>query len=140
MPIRPQHRALYPVDWPELSASIRFHRAAGRCERCGRPHGRQVLHAGDGRWFDRQRGAWRNGDGAEIDRPAKPYRLRWTFVRLATCHVDHDPTNSDPANLAAWCQRCHIINDREEHRRRAAITILLRRAIGDLFTGLYRPV
>ena len=128
MPIRPHHRALYPDDWPELSASIRFHRAAGR---------RQVLHAGDGRWFDRQRSTWRDGAGAEIKRPAKPYRLRWTFVRLATCHVDHDPTNSDPANLRAWCQRCHILNDREEHRRRAAITILLRRAIGDLFTGPY---
>ena len=73
-----------------------------------------------------------------MKRPTRPYRLRWTFVRLAACPVDHDPTNSDPANLRAWCQRCHILHDREEHRRRATVTILLRRAIGDLFTGPYR--
>ena len=137
MPIRPEHRSLYPVDWPILSASIRFERAAGRCEGCGRPHGRQVLQANDGRWFDRARGVWRDGRGAEAPRPVKPYRLRLVFVRLAACHLDHDPTNNDPTNLRAWCQRCHLGHDREEHRRRAAITVLLRRACGDLFAGPY---
>ena len=35
MPIRRHHRWLYPIDWRELSASIRFRRAKGRCEGCG---------------------------------------------------------------------------------------------------------
>ncbi len=133
-----EQRALYPVDWPQLSASIRFGRANGRCEGCGRPHGKLVLCVGDGRWFDRQDGSWRDERGRRTARPDKPYRLRWTIVRLAACHLDHDPTNSDFENLAAWCQRCHLLHDRPEHRRRAAITVLLRRALGDLFLGPYR--
>ncbi len=138
MPIRAEHRALYPDDWPQLSASIRFDRAKGRCEGCGRPHGKLVLCIGDGRWFDRQDGSWRDERGCRTFRPQKPYRLRWTVVRLAACHLDHDPTNSSFGNLKAWCQRCHLLHDRPEHRRRAAITVLLRRALGDLFLGPYR--
>ena len=47
--IRHEHRWFYPIDWPQLSAAIRFGRAKGRCERCRRPHGRLVFHLGDGR-------------------------------------------------------------------------------------------
>ena len=36
MPIRWQYRWLYPIDWRELSAAIRFRRAKGRCEGCER--------------------------------------------------------------------------------------------------------
>ncbi|GJE14743.1 hypothetical protein FOHLNKBM_5818 [Methylobacterium longum] len=39
MPIRPEHRFFYPIDWAQLSAVIQFGRAKGRCEGCGRPHG-----------------------------------------------------------------------------------------------------
>jgi hypothetical protein len=38
MPIRAQHRGLYPFDWQQLSRAVRFKRAHGRCEHCGRPH------------------------------------------------------------------------------------------------------
>ncbi len=44
MPIRRQHRWLCPIDWRELSATIRFRRAKGRCEHCGRPHLQKVKH------------------------------------------------------------------------------------------------
>jgi hypothetical protein len=49
MPIRPEFRWLYPIDWPQLSALIRFKRARGCCEGCGRLHGQIVFHLGDGR-------------------------------------------------------------------------------------------
>ena len=68
MPIRRHHRWLYPIDWRELSASIRFRRAKGRCERCGRPHGRLVLHLGNGRWWDEDLGRWRDGVGKAVRR------------------------------------------------------------------------
>src|SRR5271167_2790634 len=38
MPIRPELRPLYPPHWRELSSHVRFERAGGRCQRCGRPH------------------------------------------------------------------------------------------------------
>ena len=71
MPIRRQFRYLYPNDWPQLSAVIRFKRAGGRCEICGRPHGRQVKHLGDGRWWDEDRQSWWSRP-----RPAPPGRVR----------------------------------------------------------------
>jgi hypothetical protein len=141
MPIRPQLKWFYPVDWPQLSNVIRFERAKGRCETCGRPHGRQVRHMGDGRWWDEDGRIWRDGRGRALPRmPAtdSAIALKITKVVLATAHLDHDPTNNRPRNLKALCQRCHMIHDRAEHRRRRWITLRMRKALGDLFLGVYR--
>ena len=61
-----------------------------------------------------------------------------TRVVLASAHLDHDPSNNDPGNLAALCQRCHLAHDRPEHRRQRWWTLFRRRSMGDLFLGLYR--
>jgi hypothetical protein len=50
MQIRREHRFFYPIDWPQLSAMIRFERAKGPYEVCARPHGERVFHLGDSRW------------------------------------------------------------------------------------------
>ncbi len=157
MPIRPEHRWLYPIDWPELSALIRFRRAKGRCEHCDRPHGRDVRHLGDGRWYDPDREHWRDDRGRrvrglpspetmakmppaqlallDIEEPALPPLTR---VVLASAHLNHDPGDNRPGNLAALCQRCHLAHDRREHRRQRWLTLFRRRALGDLFLGAYR--
>jgi len=141
VPIRRELRWLYPIDWPQVSAWVRFERAKGRCERCKRPHGQVVHHLGDGRWFDGAAELWRSGRGREVAWPAyAEYRhLRSTKVVLAAAHLDHDPANSSPRNLRALCQRCHLLHDRSEHRRRRRITYRARRALGDLFQGPYGP-
>ena len=41
------------------------------------------------------------------------------------------------AILVALCQRCHLAQDRGEHQRRRRLTLLQRKAIGDLFLGAY---
>lgn len=139
MPIRRRDRFFYPIDWPQLSDAIRFGRAGGRCEQCGRPHKRMVLHLGDGRWWDSEAGTWRDGAGRPLHDPVADAQAvtRATRVVLATAHRNHDTADNDPANLAAWCQRCHIMHDRPEHLRRRRITVLKRRALGDLFAGAY---
>ena len=141
MPIHRHHRCLYPIDWRELYASNRVRRAKGRCEGCGRPHGRVVIHLGDGRWWDEERQAWRCGEGHLVRRrPATANHGppgRSTRVVLVTAHLDHDPFNNAPENLAALCQRCHILHDKAEHLRHRRLTYLARRALGDLFTGPY---
>ena len=71
MPIRPEHVFLYPIDWPQLSHHVRFVRAGGACEHCGRPHGQRVFHLRDGRWWDRKRHCWRNGQGRRVRRPTE---------------------------------------------------------------------
>ena len=140
MPIRPQHRWLYPIDWPQLSAWVRFTRAARRCECCGRPHGKVVAHLGDGRWWDEQAGTWRSGRGRPLSglpSPTSGLPVKWTKVVLATAHLNHNPGDNRPQNLKAWCQRCHLIHDRQEHLRQRRLTYRKRKALGDLFSGRY---
>lgn len=140
MPIKPRLKGFYPIDWRQLSDVIRFGRAKGRCERCGRPHGRTISHLGDGRWFDADEEVWRDGQGRAVgwvDYRDYPGALQQTKVVLAAAHLNHDPTDNRMRNLKALCQRCHLLQDREEHRRRRRITYRQRRALGDLFDGIY---
>ena len=144
MPIRPEHRHFYPIDWRELSHEIRFVRGKGRCERCDRPHGKTVLHLGDGRWSDEDCGRWRDGRGRFVrkrlpDPPqfADASLLGTTTVQLACAHLDQDTANNDGRNLAALCQRCYLDHDRPWNIQKRRLAVLLRRALGDLFTGPY---
>lgn len=148
MPIRRHQRHFYPIDWPLLSAAIRFGRAGSRCERCARPHGAHVWHLGEtpvngraGLWWDETASIWRCGAGRRVplapletvrdeldrqgnlwpDMPCGVPVLRCSEVRLACCHLDHDPSNNTGSNLAALCQRCHLKHDAADNlaRRRA---------------------
>jgi 5-methylcytosine-specific restriction endonuclease McrA len=142
VPILARYKWLYPIDWPQLSALVRFERAEGRCQRCGRPHGQEVRHLGDGRWWDEDRQAWRSGNGRLLPHLpaliADHRAILTTRVILAAAHLDHDPTNNRLRNLRAFCQRCHLQHDRAEHQRRRSRTLRMRKALGDLFLGPYR--
>jgi hypothetical protein len=140
MPIRRELRGLYPRHWPELSRRVRFERAGGRCQGCGRPHGAIVRCLPDGRWFDPAEATWRDGKGRAARWPdlEQMTRQRTTRVVLAAAHLDHDPRNNRLRNLRSLCQRCHMLHDRRHHLAQRRITYLLRRALGDLFLGHYR--
>ena len=109
MPIRPDQRPLYPFEWRQLSQFVRFQRAGGRCEQCGRPHAAKVAHLPGGHWWDEAHLCWRDERGRKARLPtldafasaaptftgfpsSSPFRLR--RVILATAHLDHDPTNN----------------------------------------------
>jgi len=141
MPIHRRRRWLYPIDWPQISASIRYDRAKGRCEQCARSHGRGVVHLGDGCWWNEDANIWRNGRGRALSTlpayaPGDAMTLT-TKVFLAAAHLDHDPGNNRPRNLKAFCQRRHMLHDRDEHRRRRSLTLRMRKAMGDPFLGSY---
>ena len=146
MPIRREDRHFYPIDWRELSTTIRFGRAKGRCERCGRPHGKLVSHLPGGLWFDGEADRWRDGRGRLMRTKTLPDpRLdnedgapARTLVRLACAHLDQNTANNAAENLAALCQRCHLDHDRPWNREKRRLTYLMRRALGDLFDGPYR--
>ena len=111
MPIRPALRALYPAHWRELSRRVRFERAGGRCQRCGRPHLVQLRCLPDGRWFDDEAATWRDRRGRPARWPdlMEMVRLRTTRVVLAAAHLDSDPRNNRLANLRAFCQPRHPV-------------------------------
>ena len=139
MPIRPEFRSLYPPNWPALSQRVRFERAGGRCQACGRPHLVRVRCLPDGRWFDEDAQTWRDRRG----RPARWPDLieagyaRLTRVVLAAAHLDNNPANNRLANLRSLCQRCHMLHDRPFHLAQRWLTYRRRWAIGDLFFGRY---
>ncbi|GJD47814.1 hypothetical protein OPKNFCMD_0525 [Methylobacterium crusticola] len=86
MPIRPENRFFYLIDWVQLSATIRFGRARGRCEGCSRPHGQLVSHLGDGRWWDAAESTWRYGRGRRLKLAAPEHlpagtEILWWRVR-----------------------------------------------------------
>ncbi|WP_028477932.1 hypothetical protein [Nocardia sp. CNY236] len=95
MPIRPENRRRYPVNWIAISTGIKD-RAGWRCE-CSGECGRGT-HEGR---CPNVHGGWAYGTGSR--------------VILTTAHLDHVPENCDPANLRAMCQGCHLHYDREHH-------------------------
>ncbi len=147
MPIARELRRLYPADWPVISRWVRFERAGGRCEQCGRPHKARVRQLADGRWLDTGPGTapgtnsgaggpvWRDDRGGAAAWPdlVDYVAARLAWVILAAAHLDHDPTNSAADNLRCFCQRCHLARDRAHHRARFRRTIRRRRAWRDLF-------
>ena len=139
MPICRELRPLYPPNWPELSQLVRFERAGGACQVCGRPHGERVRCLPDGRWFDQARNIWRDRRGRPARWPdlVEAMGMRTTLVVLAAAHLDHDPANNRLRNLRSLCQRCHILHDRPYHLAQRWITYRLRYALGDFFLGVY---
>jgi hypothetical protein len=133
-------RRLYPTDWAAISTAIRFGRAQGQCEYCGKPHGARVVQLRDGRWSAGD-GHWHNRHGRTAKGPdilAYGEGRAWRRpVVLACCHARHDPRESDPRLLVAACNACHLRLDREWHRRQRWVTWRSRYAIGDLLEGLY---
>ena len=51
----------------------------------------------------------------------QPHPITGSKVVLTVAHLDHNPTNSNDANLAALCQKCHLSYDaahrRNQHRQ-----------------------
>ena len=139
MPIKAEMRWFYPIDWPQLSNHVRFERAGGVCQCCGRPHGEivRVCRMDGGTTRPVRLGAIIAA--AWLVRPTyeDAARIRQTRVVLAAAHLDHNPGNNRLKNLRGLCQRCHLIHDRPHHLARRRITYLLRRALGDLFLGPY---
>ena len=94
MPIRAELRSLYPPHWRELSARVRFERAGGRWQGCGRPHLAQLRCLPDGRWYDEDARVWRNRRGRLAPSPdlLDATRMRTTRVVLAAAYLDSDFT------------------------------------------------
>ena len=70
--------------------------------------------------------------GSEID-CSDGTRIKIIEIVLTVAHLDHQPENCDPANLRAWCQRCHLHYDRDHHAETRYRTQREGRAVADIF-------
>jgi hypothetical protein len=135
MPIHPDYRHLYPPHWRELANQIKFERAGGRCEGCGREHGATVLVIADGGWLDPETGECHDDRGRSLGwrRPADWPAGRLVKTILTCAHLDQNPAHNDPTNLAALCPRCHLRHDRRQHIQSAYRNRRKPWAVKDLF-------
>jgi len=109
MPISPENKKRYPVNWDRISARIRSVRAKGRCEcrgECGHVH-TDFIGALPGH---------NDGDRCRAEN-GKPHPLTGSKVVLTVAHLDHTPENCSDENLRTMCQRCHLAYDAEHHAR-----------------------
>ncbi len=119
----------YPKDWAKISRRVRFDRAKGICEQCGKRHGEIVYQGPQGSW--QREGQWFSERGEALEKPppwpsrqwwdhlrhyCEPPRIRRVKVILHTAHLDHNPRNCADTNLAALCQQCHLRYDVDLHR------------------------
>ena len=139
MPIRPELMPLYPggstrsPEWRELREEV-LDRSGWRCDFCLVEHGMTISMLGDGTFMTGTGGVYcdRTGGFLRLSHPSfEPGRP--VLIVLAVCHKDHDPTNNNPDNLLALCQKCHLRHDAKEHWR----TRRARNAIGDLFDNRF---
>lgn len=140
----PMDRSKYPRNWGDISLSIR-HRDGWRCKFCGVPNGAigyrvdgKFVSISDSRddvetaqhdgWRVRRNGSWRwtayrevsNAHIAQVEyRDATEIIL--TVAHLGVDHADgsrgdpHDKHDCRDENLAALCQRCHLLYDLRDH-------------------------
>lgn len=122
MPIKDP--TIYPSNWKQISARIRFDRAKGRCEKCNAPHGVTIYRNPD----KLEDYVTMSADGDLLlpnGTPLDDYGFEYTKsvrVILTVAHLDHDTTNNDDSNLMALCQLCHLRYDAQYHARNARQT------------------
>ena len=145
MPIRPENLARYPKDWAAIAAGIR-ERAGHRCEwpGCG------ARNYSVGVWLQDDAGAWKwSPHWGQNDNPrtfsearqiaAELYAswgeeaLKPIVIVLTVAHLNHQPEDCRPENLAAWCQRHHLAYDHATHQANAQATRRARVGQGELF-------
>jgi len=134
MPIRPERMHAYPggsirsPEWRAIRSAV-GERSGWRCETCAAPHMTMVA-----RGFYGDREAYMVLETCEVFcaesglqittlRATSEFNARRVLkIVLTVAHRDHDEGNSDPANLAHWCQRHHLRHDKHQHATNAART------------------
>lgn len=126
MPIKPENKARYPKDWPQIRAAI-LERASNKCEKCNAPN-RTRIARGAGKdantYMTAEADVYCDESGQYLGmcRHSEYDLLRMVDIVLTVAHLDHTPENCAPENLRAWCQQCHLRYDEKHHKETAYMT------------------
>ena len=97
----------YPANWKTEIRPAILKRAGNRCEKCGVPNLAQGYRDKSGKFHALN--AFQCGLASLCGH-------RVFRIVLTVAHLNHDRTDNRPENLAALCQRCNLLHDREQHR------------------------
>ena len=132
MPIKAQLRKFYGKVWRTETRPRILARAGNCCERCGKPDRAKVATTTGrgifgcwmvwalvdddrtipGEWHD-DRGQWASVETYHTER--REFRI--IRVVLTIAHLNHVAGDDRDENLAALCQWCHLIHDRDHHKQ-----------------------
>ncbi len=131
----------YPSNWKTEIRPAILERAKHRCEKCGVPNYAVGYRSKEGHFYE-----W-GYIQSELDNVG--YDLfddvlsnnvkgngeykKATRIVLTISHLDHNIENNDYSNLAAYCQRCHLVLDSKQHRENARKTIQKKKGLQSLF-------
>jgi len=119
----------YPSDWAAISKRIRFERAGNQCEWCGvRNHIWVYRKRGTAEYLVQVGDEIHTLDGRPIRVSELPDGYRYnspTYIVLTVAHLGAPRDDGAPGdkrdkmdcrdeNLAALCQRCHLLYDIDE--------------------------
>ncbi len=114
MPIRHENRHHYSAaaGWPEIRRQV-LAWDRHRCAFCSAPNATAV-------WRDEATKWWLQRPPGVVQVDHSGHRL--VRIVLTVAHLDGSTDHSDPANLRALCQRCHLRHDARQHADSAART------------------
>ena len=131
MPIKPENKKLYPVNWAEISRRIRVGRAKNRCEVTG------ILNYSVGYWYKGNfhclsAPPYNHPEGLSDYLAARELQDHYNnacdqdpkaiVIVLTVAHLDHDPSNCKDSNLLCMCQRYHNLYDRAHRNETMRVT------------------
>jgi hypothetical protein len=125
-------KAIYPVNWKEISYRIRYERAKGQCE-CEGECGLHRTNPGPRRCVERDRedAIWADGKViltvAHLDAEGDVCR----------CEEETGALCANPEHLKAMCNRCHLRYDHPKHMKNAAKTRRAKKNNLELFTEAF---
>lgn len=129
----PFYKNRYPADWRAISLRIR-EREGWCCKWCGLANGTIGYRGPDGKfWTDETIAQTCDGGDPWEGKPYRRVKIVLTVAHLGTPHADgqpgdkHDKMDCRDENLAALCQRCHLLYDIKEHMENAARTRLAKK-------------
>jgi hypothetical protein len=133
MPIKPENKALYPKDWDAISLAAK-QRARWRCQHPGCVAEQYAV----GRWVESGFCTYALGttyaEAKQLAAEAQwrlfgddPQADKLIVIVLTTAHLNHDPADVRPENLAPMCQRHHLAYDAEHHAETAYMTRMAKR-------------
>lgn len=132
MPIKPENSHRYPKDWPAISRAAR-ERAGWKCQHEGctaRQYSIGIWHRPGGgahQWAEQYEPQATYAEARQVAADAwwEVQHLggdKLTVIVLTVAHLNHQPEDCRPENLAALCQRHHLAYDHDHHRANAQAT------------------
>ncbi len=120
-PIRPENRHHYTAaaGWPEVRRQVLLW-DQNRCAFCGLSNGEVI---------DRNRQPWLVGPPRDVS--WLKHEPKWVKIVLTVAHLDGSTDHSDPGNLRALCQACHLKHDGKQHADNARATRAAKRRNAD---------